>query len=163
MNKRHVSQSGCAEIFGVHRNTVAAWVKQGCPFVQRGNKSQGKDWVFDTAEVAQWRADKAVRDSVGDTNDSSEDELRRRKLAAETTIAEIDAAKKRGEVALLEEIERIWRDSLLELKARIRLLPSRVAGRLVGLSDETEIKSVLLDEVDQSLTVLSEYSAEDED
>lgn len=163
MNKRHVSQSGCAEIFGVHRNTIAAWVKQGCPFVQRGNKSQGKDWVFDTAEVAQWRADKAVRDSVGDTNESSEDELRRRKLAAETTIAEIDAAKKRGEVALLEEIERIWRDSLLELKARIRLLPSRVAGRLVGLSDETEIKSVLLDEVDQSLTVLSEYSAEDED
>lgn len=147
----------------MHRNTIAAWVKQGCPFVQRGNKSQGKDWVFDTAEVAQWRADKAVRDSVGDTNESSEDELRRRKLAAETTIAEIDAAKKRGEVALLEEIERIWRDSLLELKARIRLLPSRVAGRLVGLSDETEIKSVLLDEVDQSLTVLSEYSAEDED
>lgn len=162
MSKRHVSQTACADIFGVHRSTVAAWLRQGCPYVQKADKKQGKDWVLDTADVAQWRADKAVQDSVGDHDQASDEELKRRKLAAETTIVEIEAAKKRGEVALLEEIERVWINTMLEFKARVRLLPSRVAGRLVGVSDETEIKRVLLDEVDQTLTVLSECSPEDE-
>jgi len=56
-------------------------------------------------------------------------------------------------------MELAWREAILEFKARIRLLPERCANQLIGLTDKTEIKSVLLDEVDQSLTVLSEYES----
>jgi phage terminase Nu1 subunit (DNA packaging protein) len=163
MAGKKVSQSQCASTFGVHRNTLANWLKQGCPYDQKANKPQGKDWVLDTADVAQWREDQAIKNTIGDMSQVTEDELKRRKLAAETTILEIEAAKKRGEVAPLEDMETAWRDAVLEFKARIRLLPSRCANQLTGLSDETEIKAVLLDEVDQTLTVLSEYSDDDED
>lgn len=156
-----VNRAELAEILGVSLPTITSKVNKGMPYVQKGQR--GKEWTFDTAEVFAWEKNQAIASAVGDLESVQEEELRRRKLAAETTIVEIEAAKKRGEVATIDEIERVWRDAILELKARIRLLPSRVAGRLVGLSDETEIKSVLLDEVDQSLTVLSEYSVEDED
>lgn len=163
MSGKQVSQSECASVFGVHRNTVAAWVKKNCPVVQVGNKSQGRDWILDTAAVAQWRAEQAVQNAVGNTEAATEDELRCRKLAAEVTIAEIDAAKKRGEVALLGEVEKVWRDYLLEFKARIRQVPTRVAGQLLGVTNETEIKAVLLDEIDETLTVLSDFTVDDGD
>lgn len=131
------------------------------PYIQKGER--GKEWQFDTADVLQWEKEQAVNNAIGDVDAVDKDELIRRKLAAETTIAEIEAAKKRGEVALLSEVEKAWRDTAVELRTRVRLIPSRVAGQLTGLSDESEIKSVLLNEVDQSLTVLSEYDAGDED
>lgn len=149
-----------ADLLGVSLPTITSKVNRGLPYVQKGGR--GKEWLFDTAKVLQWEREQAVNDAIGDTSAVAEDELRRRKLAAETTIAEIEAAKKRGEVATLDEIERVWRDSILELRTRIRLIPSRVAGLITGLSDETEIKAVLLDEVDQSLTALSELSADDD-
>ena len=131
------------------------------PYLQRGQR--GKEWTFDTADVFNWEKDQAIKDTVGDFTAVSEDEMKMRKLAAETGKAEIELAKARGEVAPLHDMEIAWRDSVLEFKARIRLLPSRVAGQMVGLDNETEIKAVLLDEVDQSLTVLSEYSPNEHD
>jgi phage terminase Nu1 subunit (DNA packaging protein) len=156
-----VNRSDLAELLGCSLPTITSKVQRGMPYLQRGQR--GKEWMFDTADVISWEKDQAIRNTVGDLSAVSEDEMKRRKLAAETTILEIDAAKKRGEVAPLHEMEMAWRDAVLEFKARIRLLPSRVAGQLVGLENETEIKAVLLDEVDQSLTVLSELDTDDEE
>jgi phage terminase Nu1 subunit (DNA packaging protein) len=156
-----VNRSDLAELLGCSLPTITSKVQRGMPYLQRGQR--GKEWMFDTADVISWEKDQAIINTIGDVKGVSEDEMKRRKLAAETTILEIDAAKKRGEVAPLHEMEMAWRDAVLEFKARIRLLPSRVAGQLVGLENETEIKTVLLDEVDQSLTVLSELDADDID
>jgi phage terminase Nu1 subunit (DNA packaging protein) len=156
-----VNRSDLAELLGCSLPTITSKVQRGMPYLQRGQR--GKEWMFDTADVISWEKDQAIINTIGDVKGVSEDEMKRRKLAAETTILEIDAAKKRGEVAPLHEMEMAWRDAVLEFKARIRLLPSRVAGQLVGLENETEIKAVLLDEVDQSLTVLSELDADDID
>ena len=156
-----VNRAELAELLGCSLPTITSKVQRGMPYLQKGQR--GKEWMFDTADVIGWEKDQAIKNTVGDLSAVSEDEMKRRKLAAETTIVEIEAAKKRGEVAPLHDMETAWRDAVLEFKARIRLLPSRVAGQLVGLDNETEIKAVLLDEVDQSLTVLSEYSADDDD
>ena len=155
MNKRHVSQSSCAEIFGVHRNTVANWIKQGCPFVQKANKKQGKDWVLDTADVAQWRADKAVQDTVGDTEAATEDELRRRKLAADTQLAELEVGKKRGELIPKDEIEKLLSELVIATRTRLLLVPRRCAVHLIGLSNETEIREIIEAEQLEALTDLS--------
>lgn len=152
-----VNLQTASELIGRSPNTLKSWFRQGCPVVQKGN--QKTEWQILIADVIKWREAVAVQDALGDTNESSEDELKRRKLAAETTIAEIEAAKKRGEVAPLEDMKKAWSEAILEFKARIRLLPSRIANQLTGLTDETKIKSVLLDEVGRSLTVLSEYDA----
>lgn len=156
-----VNRSDLAELLGCSLPTITSKVQRGMPYLQKGQR--GKEWLFDSAAVVSWEKDQAIKNTIGDLSAVSEDEMKRRKLAAETTIVEIEAAKKRGEVAPLHEMEMAWRDAVLEFKARIRLLPSRVAGQLVGLDNETEIKSVLLDEVDQSLTVLSEHDTDDAD
>lgn len=131
------------------------------PFLSRGGK--GKEWMFETSDVLDWERDQAIRNIVGNLDTVTEEELKRRKLAAETSMLEIDLAKKMGEVAPLEDMELAWRDAVLEFKTRIRLLPSRCSIQLIGLTNESEIKSILRDEVDQSLTVLSEYNADVDD
>jgi phage terminase Nu1 subunit (DNA packaging protein) len=156
-----VNRAELADILGCSLPTITSKVQRGMPYLQRGQR--GKEWAFDTADVFNWEKDQAIKDTVGDFTAVSEDEMKMRKLAAETGKAEIELAKARGEVAPLHDMEIAWRDAVLEFKARIRLLPSRVAGQMVGLDNETEIKAVLLDEVDQSLTVLSEYSPDEPD
>jgi len=147
--------------FGVHRNTVSSWVKKGCPYIQKADRSRGQEWKFSTAEVAQWRTDQAVHDLIGDTASVDKEELQTRKLAAETTIAEIEAATRRGEVADLVEIEKQWTNTMIELRSRLRQLPARVAPQILGVKNLGEIKEVLLDEVDETLTTLA-YQFDDE-
>jgi len=162
MNKRHVSQSSCAEIFGVHRNTVANWIKQGCPFVQKANKKQGKDWVLDTADVAQWRADKAVQDTVGDTEAATEDELRRRKLAADTQLAELEVGKKRGELIPKDEIDKTLSALAIATRTRLLLVPRRCATQLIGRTNEAEIKEIIEAEQLEALSDVSQLVIDDE-
>lgn len=160
MAGRKVSQSECAAVFGVHRNTVGNWLKAGCPFIQKANKKQGKDWILNTAEVAQWRAELAVKNAVGDTKDLDEVELRKRKLAAETTVAEIEAATRRGEVATIETIEKQWTDLVIEVRQRLMQVGKRSAASLVGMKDKREIQAVIEDEIEQCLELLANTSDE---
>lgn len=50
---REANKAEAAEFFGVHVATVDAWLRRGCPYLQRGNR--GKSWVFDLLDVAKWR------------------------------------------------------------------------------------------------------------
>lgn len=151
-----VSLSGLAAFFGVHRNTVTAWVKRGLPYKQKADRDKGKEWVFDTAEAAQWRIDQAVHDLGGDTKDLSPQVLEQRKLSAETELAEVKAALAKAEVATLAEIERQWTETVFEVKARLRQIASRAAGQLLGVKKEPQIKKILLDEIDEVLTALAD-------
>ena len=50
---RRANKADVAEWFEVSLPTVDAWIRRGCPVVQRG--SRGVPWVFDILEVARWR------------------------------------------------------------------------------------------------------------
>lgn len=162
MKGKEVSQSECATFFGVHRNTVGNWLKKGCPFIQKANKRAGKDWILDTAEVAQWREKVAVNNALGDMPDDAE-LLKTRKLKAETTIVEIEAAKQRGEVALIEEMEKETRDLMIAICTRMLLIPKRVALHLTGVDSETEIASIIEEEIRQGLSESAEIDLDDDD
>lgn len=150
-----VNLLGLAALWGVHRNTVSSWVKRGCPYVTKADRNQGIEWEFDSAEVAQWRLEKAVQDAIGDTQSAGDAELRRRKLAAETVIAELEAAKARGQVGDLEEFERQMVNAAVEIRTLMQQMVSRVAPMVLGLKEEGEIKAILAEEIDQALTVIS--------
>ena len=150
----------CAEALGISTNSVSARVSRGLPYVQRGG--HGKEWQFDSAAVIQWIKDQAVANAVGDTKKADTEELRRRKLAAETTIAEIEAAKARGEVAELRAVEREWSSAYAAFRTRMLQIPARVATSLVGETDERAIKSVLADEIEESLRTMGEAGGDDD-
>lgn len=141
--------SETAIVFGVTGRAVKEWVTRGCPFVEQGGK--GRDWTFNTKEVSIWRMNEAVNSAVGQTEGSTQDELRCRKLAAETTLVELSAAKERGEVVYIDEVIRTTTDDYIGVKVRLRNIPQRVSAMLLGEQDERRIKSVLMEEIDEAL------------
>jgi phage terminase Nu1 subunit (DNA packaging protein) len=151
---RVVNRTELAEINGVSLPTVESWVRRGCPVVQRGGR--GRAWQFNTADVRNWREDD-IRAETSHTTHANKDELLLRKLAAETEQAELDLAKAKDEVVPVEQLERALVKAFGEVRAGMRnVLPGRAARRLIGETDETTFKAVLLEEIDQRLEVLAD-------
>lgn len=135
---------------GVHRDTVAAWVSRGCPYVTRANKPQGVNWEFNTADVGQWRVEQATKDARLDTDGVSESEARRRKLAAEATMAEMEMRKRKSELGSLAEFERQVTAVAIEIRQRMLQIPKRVEP------NDTERRAFLETEILEALTALSD-------
>lgn len=157
-----VNRTGLSDVFGVALNTIDSWVRQGCPFVQRG-AGRGQEWQFNTKDVSEWLQQKRVAEATGDVQ-ADEAELRRRRLAAETAKAELELAKARDMVAPLDQVERMVAKAFAQVRAGMRNLPGRTVTQLIGETDERRFKSVLLNEIDQVLEALASASlADDED
>jgi len=84
-----------AELFGVNDRTIRLWVRRGCPFLQKGGRG-GRAWQFETSDVIGWREQQAAIAAVGDTAKLDVEEARRRKLAAEAVLSELELAKAKG-------------------------------------------------------------------
>ena len=151
-----MSLAAVARIIGVQRNTLTSMIRRGCPYISKPTRKRGSEWQLNTAEVAQWRIDQAVKDAIGDVRDTDINELRKRKLRAETIIVELDAAKARGQVGDLDEFERQVTAASIEIRTRLKQMIARVAPMVVGLKKITEIKVILADEVDQALRALAD-------
>jgi len=149
-----LNRTQMADHLGVAMPTLDDWVRRGCPVVERGGR--GRSWKFNSAEVRAWR-DEDIRAELQDTRHASTDELKRRKLQAETEQAELDLARAKEEVVPIEQFERALDKAFGEVRAGMRnVLPGRAARRLLGETDETRIKEVLLEEIDQQLEALAD-------
>jgi phage terminase Nu1 subunit (DNA packaging protein) len=51
--KTIVNRAELASLFEVSLPTVDAWVRKGCPVVERGGR--GREWKFHFSEVFNWR------------------------------------------------------------------------------------------------------------
>lgn len=150
---KQVNRSDLADTFGVSLPTVDDWVRNGCPWVQRGGR--GVEWVFDTAAVARWLRDKAAEAAVGDTSDDAE-AWKRRKLAAEAQREELKLAADKKLVAPIEQMERHLARVFAEVRAKLRNIPGRTVNTLIGMTDERKFKQILLADIDEALISLAE-------
>ena len=50
---RICNKAELAEFYEIHISTLDAWIRRGCPIMQRGR--HGVAWQFDLLEVAKWR------------------------------------------------------------------------------------------------------------
>jgi len=149
----------CADIFGVAETTIDKWLKQGCPYHTKGGRN--RQWEINTKEVSNWLREREAAASGADT--TTADELRKRKLAAETERAELDLALARGDVIKLDKVERALVNTFVEFRTRIRSAPQRCGQLLLGVDDETRIKEIILAEVDQALEAFDNFTLEDPD
>lgn len=143
-----VNRAGLAEFFGIALPTVDGWIRQGVPVVQRGGP--GRQWEFDTAAVYAWRVEKVVTEATGDVQ-TDEMELRRRKLQAETNMAELELAKARAEVAPVKEFERAQAAAFAQIRANVMNVPQRIVVQLLGETNESVFKSKLKAELSLAL------------
>lgn len=148
-----VNRSQLADVFGISLPTVDAWVRAGCPFDQRGGA--GKEWAFDTADVARWREKRAAEEAAGGDLDD-EAALKKRKLLAEVRVSELEALRAMGEVAPVADMQRAITRVMAELQGKMRgAFVSRLVTQLLGETDERAFKRIALAEVDSALEILS--------
>ncbi len=148
----HIAGLGeIADIFGVSQATVKVWIKKGLKPLKQGGK--GVSWAFRTSDVHKWLME---NEATKHANASDAKQLQIRKLEAETISAELNLAKAKGEVAPVDDMKRLVTNAFLDVKARLRIIPERASIKLIGLNNETDIKCVLLKEIDKSLTALAD-------
>ncbi|MAI64817.1 MAG: hypothetical protein CL600_08080 [Alteromonas sp.] len=157
-----VNRAELAEILGLSLPSVDSRVKRGMPYVSKGGR--GREWVFESSDCVAWEKQQAINNAIGDTALVDAEELKQRKLAAETSIAEIEAAKARGEVLEISAVVKVITNDYITLKQRLRQVAQRIAPLVVGETDELEVKQIISEEIDDALTELSnEYYAESEE
>jgi hypothetical protein len=110
--------------------------------------------VFDVPEVWAWREEQKALQAIGDTKSLDIDEARRRKLAAEAALAEIEVSKRRGEVVEIEDVANAVGDDYANLRAKLLSLPTKIAPQLVGNDDAADIEDLLQRLVTEALEEL---------
>lgn len=143
-----LNRSDLAAYLGVSLPTIDRMVKEGMPVVQRGGR--GIEWVFDSADVTRWQAERRVQQLMGD-GPSALDEIERRTAQAKMVTAELEAAKARQEVALIGEFERAQARAMAEIQANVMNVPARAVLQLLGETNETVFKTKLKAELTLAL------------
>ncbi|MEQ1149540.1 terminase small subunit [Acinetobacter johnsonii] len=157
---KQVTRQALADVFGVSLPTIDAWVRKGCPFVEKGGR--GQEWQFNTAQVSKWLRDRDVEEATGGIPDDM-DELKLRKQKAETELAELELAERKGEVALIAEFERAQAMVFAAIRANIMNVPQRAVLQLLGETDERAFKEKLKAELVLALETSAEEELEEEE
>jgi len=161
---KRVNKADLAQLMGVTSITIGHWVNKGCPYVEKGGP--GKTWVFDMPSVVAWREEQVALQAVGDTKSLDIDEARRRKLAAEAAMTELDLSKRKGELVEIEEVAAAVGDDYANLRAKLLSLPVKIAPQAVGIDDAAEIQALaesLIHEALEELVSDGIYAAEGAD
>lgn len=149
---RTVNQAELASLFGVSTVTIRAWERKGLPVGRKGGT--GKASSYNTAAVARWREEQAALAATGDTSAMDLEEAKRRKMAADAALAELDLSVKRGEYVLIEEVGAIVADEYATIRANFTSLPGDIAADLENLT-AVEIQEALAAKVSEILNGLS--------
>lgn len=157
---KQVTRQALADVFGVSLPTIDAWVRKGCPFVEKGGR--GQEWQFNTAQVSKWLRDRDVEEATGGIPDDLE-ELKLREQKAKTELTELELAERKGEVALIEEFEKVWAMSMGQLRQNILNVPQRAVLQLLGETDERVFKEKLKTELVLALEKTMESDFNDDD
>jgi len=142
-----------AQCLGVSLPTVGQWIRKGCPYVEKGGV--GKKWLFDSAEVIAWREEQVTLQALGDTQSLDIEEARRRKLAAEATMAELELAKRRGEVIEIDQVASVIGDDYANVRAKLLALSTKLAPQLVGVESLGECQQLIERGVTEALEELT--------
>ena len=150
---RLVNRSELAAIFGVAMTTVDAWTNRGMPIVER-TMGRGTNWSFDTAAVAAWRTEQAVT-QTGDEEKLNFEEARRRKMAADAMLAEIELIERRGEILEIDTVVKEWESLVLSMRARMMAIPPRLAPAVLVENDVATVQAILEDSIYECLRELA--------
>lgn len=146
-----VNRAKLAETFGVSVDTVSAWVKRGCPVVEKGSK--GKPWVFNTKAIFEWHLGSSLADEKA--RPETYEKSKARKMQIDAELAEIDLDLKRGTVVEVFEIAQLVRDEYATIRGRFLSLPGELAHEL-DATRAVEFQPVIAEAIDEILAELTQ-------
>lgn len=121
-------------------------------------KRPGDQWRFESADVVTWLRDKERESALGDVAEIDEFEAKRRKLAAEASLAELALALKQGAAIAIEDFEAAWSVMIGAARAKLLSLPGAIGPEVALLTDPAECAGVIGEAVREALLELSDYS-----
>lgn len=125
-----LGRSELAALFGVSLPTIDNWRRAGCP----ARKGPGT-FRYPLADVLRWVM--ARKEAEAGQARASVDELKRRKLEAETHQAELEPLRANDEAVEIVAAVAILQDILAAVRARLMQVPGKWASRLVGVSSRS--------------------------
>jgi len=157
---KKVSQTELMAYLGVADNSIKKWVKLGLPRRKEKNRV-----YYDIGEVMRWRIewetevlkDELVEASRGNNGDAMTPlQAKLRKEVAQALTAELDLAIKREQVANIDDLMEEFSEALIEVRAKLVSMSSRLGG-ILSHQDEEGVAKILDGEVSDMLEALSDY------
>ena len=136
-----VSGAELARVLAVSPTTVANWKGRGVP-----RRVHGRQTWFVVAEVVAWNLERAVADALsGKRPDGSIDmeEMRKRKMLADTEIAELALEEARAEVVPFDIVVAEVEDSLLRVRGKLLQMPTLYAGRWAKIGRAARMRTAV--------------------
>lgn len=145
-----LNKADLSMLLGVSEQTVMNWVKRyQLPFIKRGGK--GKEWLFNKDDVLIWYHNFKKQGS----NDETYEEARKRKVAAEASLAELNLAKEKGKLVEVDKVVKVVEDEYSTIRSKLLLIPTKVAPLVLQTTVLEEAQGILENEINQVLAELS--------
>lgn len=152
VNKRQL-----ADILGMAEETLTQLQKDPTfPILVKRKGRSGSD--YETSDVIGWLERRKINATVGNQELIDLEEGRRRKMAAEAGLAELELLKEQGKVIEVERVADELGETLSNLRAKLLSIPSKVAGPAYTAKDIKEIKQILDEAIYEALNELSGHS-----
>jgi phage terminase Nu1 subunit (DNA packaging protein) len=132
------------------------------PVLERGRGRAGSK--YETQDVITWMQTRQVENLIGDKIDI--EEAKRRKIAAEAALAEVELETVQKKLIPAEQIEKEWSEMIMNCRAKLLSIPAKVSPEVFAADDLTTVKVLLKQSINEALNELSvggEATLEDSD
>lgn len=154
-----VNKKQLAEILGLSEETLTQYQKDGTfPILHKRRGRAGSD--YETADVIAWLERRRVGHMIGNQDAIDIEEGKRRKIAAEAGLAELELLKEQGKVVEIDRIAEEIGEQLSNFRAKMLSIPSKVAGQVYTAKDIKEIKVILDDAIFEALNEISGFGSD---
>lgn len=150
----------------VNKNQLAAilgkseeWLTQmqkntDFPVIRKGRGRAGSD--YETSEVIAWINRRNLDNLIGNDDLIDLEEAKRRKMAAEAALAEVELEKMRGTLVEMETIEKTWTELVANCRAKLLSIPAKTSPEVFAAENLTEVKAVLKGAILEALNELAD-------
>lgn len=160
-----VNLVGLRKVMGVTDTDVKNFIANGMP--HEGGK--GRSYKFNTAECFHWRMaferkklESQFLSMIPDDEPEAKmthTEAKRRREVAIALKAELELANERKQVANIEDLTAMFSDALVNVRANLTSMSSRLAG-VLSHQDEDAVAKLLDSEINDILENVSNYKGD---
>jgi terminase small subunit / prophage DNA-packing protein len=144
-----------AAMLGCDVRMVDDYIRQGMP--GDSPKYKGDQWRFDTAAVIGWLRERERTSALGEVAKIDEGDARRRKLAAEAKLVELELAKAEGQAVGLATFSAAMSGMIGAARAKLLGLGSALGPEIAAVADPAECQVLIDAAVSEALQELSEH------
>lgn len=148
-----------AVLHEVTDKTVRSWIRQGCPHEKLGRRGGGQEVRLKVRPVSDWLLERQAERLAGAAGPEI-DELKRRRLAAQTRQAELETARALGEVVPVADAAELFGQQVDRVRQRLLAIPHKGAPLVAPDPEVKSCQAALQGLVDEALNELVGYAAE---